>query len=208
MIRVFPLLILLVACQAANLFSVSRDSFSDLQSQRPVQISGRIYDSEGKPISKVKITVFFRTSMASISTTYSDTDGSFSLAPTASNQSISELGLKCESERYRLCQLNGDDIFTKSNKIILYTPAEYNCQIADFYFQNSNPVGASYRYQEAIKLQPELRAANDGLGRSLELMGQYEQAIKVYQDFISKFPDSLAVPEFRARISDIQNKKR
>lgn len=171
-------------------------------------ISGCVQDSNGKPIANVKVTLIYRTTKAVLSTAYSDEEGNFEIPANALTKEISEFGIQFEKEGFRVSELNGSNIYAKSAKVTLYTPAEYDCLIADFYFRNSNPVAASYRYQEAIKLQTELRAANDGLGRSLELMSQYDQAIKVYQDFISKFPNSLAVPEFRARISDIQNKKR
>ena len=179
----------------------------EAQTQVPDSISGHIQDSGGKPVMNVKVSIIYRTTKAVLSSANSDADGKFVISARTLTREISEFGLQFEKEGYLLVQLNGNDVYAKSSKVILYTLAEHNCLIADFFFRIGNDIAASNRYQEAIRLQPDLRAANDGLGRSLERMGKYEQAVALYQDFISRFPDSPAVAEFKARILKIQNKK-
>ena len=179
----------------------------EAQMQIPDSISGQINDSGGKAVINVKVNLIYRTTKAAISSANSDTEGKFVISTRSLTKEISEFGLQFEKEGYRAVQLNGDEIFTRSPKVVLITLGGYECLIGDFYYSNGNAVAASYRYQGAIKLQPELKAANDGLGRSLERMGKFEQAMTVYRDFILRFPDSPAVPEFKARILEIQNKK-
>ncbi len=172
-----------------------------------VPISGHIQDSGGKPIPNVKVTILYRIAKAVVSTTYSDAEGHFEISASGLTKEISEFGLHFEKEGFQQFQLNGEEMYANSAKLILYTPAEYSTAIGDFYFSAGNDIAAINRYEEAIKLQPDLRAANDGLGRSLERMGKYEQAVAAYQNFITRFPESPAVPEFKARILKIQNKK-
>ena len=90
-----------------------------------------------------------------------------------------------------------------ANSQLNMASAEQQRLIGDFFFSKGNDIAAIARYKEAIKLQPDLKAAHDGLGRSLERMGKYDEAISVYQDFISRFPDSPAISEFKARIAEI-----
>jgi len=177
------------------------------QMQIPDSISGHIQNSDGKLVMNVKVSIIYRTPKKILSSVSSDAEGKFVISARPLTKEIGEFSLQFEKEGYHLVQLNGKEIFTRSSKVDLITLGEYECLIGDFYYSNGNPVGALIHYQEAIKLQPELKAANDGLGRSLERMGKFEQSMTVYRNFILRFPDSPAVPEFKARILEIQNKK-
>ncbi len=177
------------------------------QTQVPDSISGHIQDSGGKPVMNVRVSIVFPTTQAILATTNSDHEGNYVISARTLTREISKFRLEFEKEGYWPIQLNSDEIFTKSSKVDLITLGEHYCLIGDFDYKIGAYGGASIRYQQAVEHQPELVAANDGLGRSLERRGMYAEAIAVYRDFISKFPDSPAVTDFKARILEIQNKK-
>ncbi len=176
------------------------------QMQIPDSISGHIQNSDGKPVMNVKVSIIYRTTEAILSSVSSDAEGKFVIFARPLKKDIGEFSLQFEKEGYRLVQLNGEEILARSSKVDFITLGESECLVGDFYYSNGNDVAALNRYQRAIKFQPELKAANVGLGRSLERMGMYELAITVYRDFISRFPDSPAVSEFKGRILEIQKK--
>jgi tetratricopeptide (TPR) repeat protein len=168
-------------------------------------ISGHIQDSAGRPIPNVKVTVIDRKTKDILSTAISDQKGNFEISAGISTKEIS---LQFQKDGYHDYQFIGDDPNSGSLKVVLDTMAEWNCRVAEFYFSRGNYIGALGRYQEASSLQPDLKAAVDGIGRSFEIIGEYEKAVMVYRDFIARFPDSSAIPEFKSRILEIITRKR
>jgi outer membrane protein assembly factor BamD (BamD/ComL family) len=167
-------------------------------------ISGHILDSAGNPISGVIVSVIDRKTKEILSTTNSDPKGYFEITP---GQSKNEFELIFEKQGYESYSFKGDDPYSSPLKIVLASMAEFYCQVADFYFSRNNYVAAMSGYQEAIRYQPDMIAANDGLGRSYQGIGEYEKALAVYWEFIQKYPNSPAVSEFKSRIAEIEKKK-
>ena len=82
--------------------------------------------------------------------------------------------------------------------------AEQSMKVGDFYFKKKNYDAAIQRYMEALEYQPNLFVAYDALGRAYEKQGKPEKALRVYKDFLQKYPQSDKAGDFRERAARLQ----
>jgi tetratricopeptide (TPR) repeat protein len=84
--------------------------------------------------------------------------------------------------------------------------AEKSIKVGDFYFKKKNYLAAIQRYLEALQYQPNLIKGYEALGRAYEKQKSFDKAVEIYKDFILKNPSSPKVPEFQARVSELEKK--
>jgi tetratricopeptide (TPR) repeat protein len=84
--------------------------------------------------------------------------------------------------------------------------AEKSIKVGDFYFKKKNYLAAIQRYLEALQYQPNLIKGYEALGRAYEKQKSFDKAVEIYKDFILKNPSSPKVPEFQARVAELQKK--
>jgi tetratricopeptide (TPR) repeat protein len=84
--------------------------------------------------------------------------------------------------------------------------AEKSIKVGDFYFKKKNYLAAIQRYKEALQYQPNLIKGYEALGKAYEKQKSFDKALEIYKDFILKNPSSPKVPEFQARVTQLQKK--
>jgi tetratricopeptide (TPR) repeat protein len=84
--------------------------------------------------------------------------------------------------------------------------AEKSIKVGDFYFKKKNYLAAIQRYLEALQYQPNLLKGYEALGRAYEKQKSFDKAVEIYKDFIRKNPSSPKVPEFQARVTQLEKK--
>ena len=84
--------------------------------------------------------------------------------------------------------------------------AEKSIKVGDFYFKKKNYLAAIQRYIEALQYQPNLIKGYEALGRAYEKQKSFDKAVEIYKDFIRKNPSSPKVPEFQARVTQLEKK--
>jgi tetratricopeptide (TPR) repeat protein len=82
--------------------------------------------------------------------------------------------------------------------------ADRSLKIGDYYFKRKNYDAAIQRYMEALEYQPNRFDAYEALGRAYEKQGAPEKALRVYQDFVQKFPDSPRAKEFKEKAAKLE----
>lgn len=82
--------------------------------------------------------------------------------------------------------------------------ADRSLKIGNYYFKRKNYDAAIQRYMEALEYQPNRFDAYEALGRAYEKQGAPEKALRVYQDFLQKFPDSPRAKEFQEKATKLE----
>jgi tetratricopeptide (TPR) repeat protein len=77
-------------------------------------------------------------------------------------------------------------------------------KVGDYYFKRKNYDAAIQRYMEALEYQPNRFDAYEALGRAYEKQGAREKALRVYQDFLQKYPESPRAKEFKEKADRLQ----
>src|SRR5512137_1857467 len=72
-------------------------------------------------------------------------------------------------------------------------------KVGDYYFKRKNYDAAIQRYMEALEYQPNRFDAYEALGRAYEKQGAREKALRVYQDFLRKYPEAPRAKEFKEK---------
>jgi outer membrane protein assembly factor BamD (BamD/ComL family) len=192
-----------------------RDEVSqELAKQQLPKITGYVVDPAGTAIVGVAISVIDRESNSVLLTAVSDDKGYFEIRGVQPERKIE---LRFEQSGFEPYSYTGADPYSNPLRITIApgSPdmelnriryAQMSCKVADFYYSRGNDLGAISRYQEAIRYQPDLIAANDGLGRSYEARGEYDKALAVYKNFLEKFPESPIALEFKSRIAKLEKK--
>lgn len=84
--------------------------------------------------------------------------------------------------------------------------AKRNLQVGDFYFKRKNFKAAVERYRDAVRYAPSHTKAYEKVIRALQKMEEFEEAAGVCRQFISTNPQSAQVPEFEARLKELETK--
>ncbi len=84
--------------------------------------------------------------------------------------------------------------------------ADRSLKVGDFYFKNKNYAAAIQRYMEALEYQPNRFDAYEALARAYEKQGSRDKAIRVYRDFLEKYPESSKAKSFRERLAKLEKK--
>jgi len=82
--------------------------------------------------------------------------------------------------------------------------AERCLKVGDYYFKRKNYDAAIQRYMEALEYQPNRFDAYEALGRAYEKQGAREKALRVYQDFLQKYPEAPRAKEFKEKATRLQ----
>lgn len=82
--------------------------------------------------------------------------------------------------------------------------ADRSLKVGDYYFKRKNYDAAIQRYMEALEYQPNRFDAYEALGRAYEKQGAREKALRVYQDFLQKFPESSKAKEFKEKAARLE----
>jgi len=77
-------------------------------------------------------------------------------------------------------------------------------KVGDYYFKRKNYDAAIQRYMEALDYQPNRFDAYEALGRAYEKQGAREKALRVYQDFLQKYPEAPRAKEFREKTARLE----
>ena len=77
-------------------------------------------------------------------------------------------------------------------------------KVGDFYFKKKNYDAAIQRYMEALQYQPNRFDAYEALGRAYEKQGAREKALRVYLDFLQKYPEAPRAREFKEKATRLQ----
>jgi tetratricopeptide (TPR) repeat protein len=85
---------------------------------------------------------------------------------------------------------------------------EKNIKIGDFYYKKKNYGAAIRRYLDAIDYQTNSVKAYESLARAYEKKGEPDKAIAAYKQFIDNNPDSPKVPDFRAKLANLEKNLR
>lgn len=73
--------------------------------------------------------------------------------------------------------------------------AAKDVEVGDFYFKRKNYPAAEDRYREALLYKPNDVFAMIGLGRTLEKLGEYEEARANYEGYLKILPQGPLAPE-------------
>jgi tetratricopeptide (TPR) repeat protein len=84
--------------------------------------------------------------------------------------------------------------------------AEKSIKVGDFYFKKKNYLAAIQRYIEALQYHPNSIKGYEALGKAYEKQKSFDKALEIYRDFIRKNPSSPKVPEFQARVTQLEKK--
>ena len=85
--------------------------------------------------------------------------------------------------------------------------AAKDVEIADFYFKRKNYRAAEDRYREALLYKPNDVFAMYGLGRSLEMLGVYDEARANYEGYLKILPDGPLAPEVHKGLDRIKKQE-
>jgi tetratricopeptide (TPR) repeat protein len=77
-------------------------------------------------------------------------------------------------------------------------------KVGDYYFKRKNYDAAIQRYMEALEYQPNRFDAYEALGRAYEKQGAREKALRVYLDFLQKYPEAPRAKEFKEKAAKLQ----
>ncbi len=84
--------------------------------------------------------------------------------------------------------------------------ADKSLKVGNFYFKNKNYAAAIQRYMEALEYQPNHFDAYEALARAYEKQGSRDKAIRVYRDFLEKYPESSKAKSFREKLAKMEKK--
>jgi tetratricopeptide (TPR) repeat protein len=85
--------------------------------------------------------------------------------------------------------------------------AAKDVEIGDFYFKRKNYRAAEDRYREALLYKPNDVFAMYGLGRSLEMLGAYDEARANYEGYLKILPDGPLAPEVHKGLDRIKKQE-
>jgi len=87
-----------------------------------------------------------------------------------------------------------------------YNPLEADrcLKVGDYYFKRKNYDAAIQRYMEALEYQPSRVDAYEALGRAYEKQGAMGKALRVYQDFMQKYPESPKAKDFKEKAARLE----
>jgi tetratricopeptide (TPR) repeat protein len=85
--------------------------------------------------------------------------------------------------------------------------AAKDVEVGDFYFKRKNYRAAEDRYREALLYKPNDVFAMYGLGRSLEMLGVYDEARANYEGYLKILPDGPLAPEVHKALDRIKKQE-
>lgn len=84
--------------------------------------------------------------------------------------------------------------------------ADHNVEVGDQYFQKKNYQAAISRYREALYWKDDDAVASFRLARALEVVGQYSEARKYYQQYLKILPKAEFSAECLKSIERLKDK--
>jgi tetratricopeptide (TPR) repeat protein len=85
--------------------------------------------------------------------------------------------------------------------------AAKDVEIGDFYFKRKNYRAAEDRYREALVYKPNDVFAMFGLARSLEKLGEYDEARANYEGYLKVLPEGPLAPEVHKGMDRIKKQE-
>ena len=106
----------------------------------------------------------------------------------------------------------GDDEGEASSDVQEFHPwdphkAAKNVEVGDFYFKRKNYRAAEDRYREALLYKPNDVFAMFGLARSLEKLGEFDDARANYEGYLKILPQGPLAPEVQKGLDRIQKQQ-